>query len=576
MSSKHGGTNATKDVIYIDVDDEITGIIDKVHTSDKKIIALVLPKRAAVLQSIVNMKLLKRAAADAKKNLVLITSESGLMPLAGTVGIHVAKSLNSKPEVPDAPAHARGKSELAAEAEEGADEVALDGEKSVGELSGDSPIDVDDEEEAIELDDEDDSEAGADAGKPDSKAKKFKKQFKIPDFNRFRVMLALAGVGVLLLAMVGYAAIAVWPSAKITIKTDSTAFSSNLILNLKLAPETQFDAATGVLPASIQEVKKTLTQEVPATGQQNKGEQATGVVTMTARKCGGNPFVVPSQVPSGIGITVNSLTFITQESTTFVGTGSSGGCFDYTATASTDITAQSPGEKYNVSSATFTVTGRTDVAASGSTSGGTDNIVKVVSQADVDVAKQKIAELDNQAVQQELKAALIGRDLFAVDATFTSTTPETTLSVPVNEPADTLTVTQAITYSMYGVNQEDLQKVVDKDSEGKIDVTKQSIFDYGLDKASFSIQGISPEGATVSMQTTAVAGAELEPEAIKQQVAGKKAGDAREIISAYPGVTDVEVEYSPFWVSSIPKKTSKITIAIEEPQAASSEDAESP
>jgi hypothetical protein len=82
-----GGTNATKDVIYIDVDDEITGIIDKVRSSEKKIVALVLPKRASVLQSIVNMKLLKRAATESKKNLVLITAEAGLLPLAGNVGL---------------------------------------------------------------------------------------------------------------------------------------------------------------------------------------------------------------------------------------------------------------------------------------------------------------------------------------------------------------------------------------------------------------------------------------------------------------------------------------------------------
>src|SRR5687767_6301854 len=102
MSSQAG-----KDVIYIDIDDEITTIIDKVRSSHDRIVALVLPKRAAVFQSIVNMKLLKRTADDAKKHLVLITSEAGLLPLAGAVGVHVAKSLQSKPEIPDAP-HGHG------------------------------------------------------------------------------------------------------------------------------------------------------------------------------------------------------------------------------------------------------------------------------------------------------------------------------------------------------------------------------------------------------------------------------------------------------------------------------------
>src|SRR5438132_10479250 len=92
-----------KDTIYIDIDDEITGIIEKVRVSGGKVVALVLPKRAAVFQSIVNMKLLKRAADSNKKHLVLITSEAGLLPLAGAAGVHVAKTLTSKPEIPHAP-----------------------------------------------------------------------------------------------------------------------------------------------------------------------------------------------------------------------------------------------------------------------------------------------------------------------------------------------------------------------------------------------------------------------------------------------------------------------------------------
>ena len=89
-----------KDTIYIDIDDEITGIIDKLRASDGKVVALVLPKRASVLQSIVNMRLLKRAADEAKKHVVLITAEVGLLPLAGAAGVHVAKTLTSKPEIP--------------------------------------------------------------------------------------------------------------------------------------------------------------------------------------------------------------------------------------------------------------------------------------------------------------------------------------------------------------------------------------------------------------------------------------------------------------------------------------------
>jgi len=71
-----------RDVIYIDVEDEITSIIDKLENAKSADVSLVLPKRAATLQSIVNMRLLKRAADTAKKEVVLVTAETALLPLA--------------------------------------------------------------------------------------------------------------------------------------------------------------------------------------------------------------------------------------------------------------------------------------------------------------------------------------------------------------------------------------------------------------------------------------------------------------------------------------------------------------
>jgi hypothetical protein len=51
-----------KDVIYIDVEDDITAIIGKVKGAKEKIVALVPPKRIGVLQSAVNLRLIARAA----------------------------------------------------------------------------------------------------------------------------------------------------------------------------------------------------------------------------------------------------------------------------------------------------------------------------------------------------------------------------------------------------------------------------------------------------------------------------------------------------------------------------------
>src|SRR3990167_9554996 len=98
MSAEKHISKPGKDVVYIDLDDEITSIIDKLENTKASVVALVLPKRASVLQSIVNMRLLKRASETTAKNVVLINSESAILPLAGAAGLPVAKNLQSKPD----------------------------------------------------------------------------------------------------------------------------------------------------------------------------------------------------------------------------------------------------------------------------------------------------------------------------------------------------------------------------------------------------------------------------------------------------------------------------------------------
>lgn len=92
-----------KDVVYIDVEDDITTIISKVKASSEGIVALVPPNRIGVLQSAVNIRLLERSAKAAQKRVVLITNNQSLAMLAATANIPVAKNLQSKPEMAEIP-----------------------------------------------------------------------------------------------------------------------------------------------------------------------------------------------------------------------------------------------------------------------------------------------------------------------------------------------------------------------------------------------------------------------------------------------------------------------------------------
>ena len=570
-------TQPGKDTIYIDVDDEITAVIDKVRGSGQKIVALVLPKRATVFQSIVNMKLLKRSADEAKKHLVLITSEASLMPLAGAVGVHVAKTLQSKPEIPLAPnmLHANDVEEV--EESVNMADGDLDTSKPVGEHLRNAPPSVaspalqplPEEDEAIELDNGTPVAAAAaagGAGKAAKKAGKKDSKLKIPDFNKFRLWMVLGAAGLILLIVLWYVAVAVMPRASVAVKTDSTAVHTNMNLALD-TNASGVDLASATLPAQMQQTQKTTTQQAPATGQQNNGQKATGQVTLTAQVCG--TIAQPQPVPAGSGVSGGGLTFITQQTTSFSSDSPKikNGCLVFQANGPTPVAAQAGGAQYNIAPTTFTVAGRSDVSGQSTSAmaGGTDNVIKVVSQADIDGAKQKLTSQDTTSVKAELRQDLQNNGLTPIDATFAPSDPAITTSANVGDQTDNVTVTQKVTYTMMGVKQSDLQTIIANQVKKEIDPTKQKILDYGLGSATYKLQNQQNGQASVNIDDTAVAGSDLNLTAIKSQIAGKKSADVKSIIGGYPGVTNVTVNYSPFWVSSVPKSTSKITVTVEKP-----------
>lgn len=553
-----------KDTIYIDIDDEITGIIDKLRGSDGKIVALVLPKRATVLQSIVNMRLLKRAAEQSKKNLVLITSEAGLMPLAGLAGVHVAKTLTSKPEIPLAPGMEPEDDEPI---QEDTGELPADAaEKPVGELAGAGAVAATgkDDMETLTLDDDEAPETLDDT--PAAKTKTFEppkknKKLAVPNFDRFRLWLVLGGLAAILLIGGLIYSVVVLPKAVISIKTDATNVTSDLNLNLSTSAKT-LKPSNSTIPAKLVSQQKSFTGQVTTTGQKNNGNKASGSASLT--NCS---QVDDITVPAGTGLSSNGNTYITQSTVTVPASSFKKNVCQNDGKATVSIVAQSPGTGSN-GATTFTVAGFKDISASAASqiSGGTDNIVQVASATDISNAKSKLnAGNNDSAAKQALISQLKGEGYFAIAATYNAGTPSVTTSVNAGDPATTVTATETITYTMFGVHQDDLQELVENDIKSQIDTNKQSILDNGIDKASYVVNNSTQTDAQVAMHVVATAGPDLNIDEIKQMAAGKKPPEVRSAFTNNPDVTDVDVKLSPFFVSSVPKKTDRITVHIAKP-----------
>lgn len=552
------GSTTAKETIYIDVDDEITNIIEKVRSSKAGIVALVLPKRAATLQSLVNMKLLKRSAEQSGKNLVLVTTEKNLLPLAGVAGLHVADTATSRPSIPSAPVFDDGVEDV----DEPVGPIAstddfnpaLAGATSVGVLAGmtNQNDDIDDEIEVpADIDDTVDDAETADKPKRD-------KKLAVPSFDSFKKKLALgifAG-----LALIGFLvwALVMAPNATIKLTTETSTVKINESVTLNTDAK-ELDLEQTIVPAVAQAQAKTYTQQASATGQQNNGEKATGTVTFTASDCT-LPANAPESISAGSSVASNGKTYITQEKATYSLTGVSE-CVNYKTNA-VAITALKGGADYNVSSgSTFTGAG----SGTGSATGGTDDIVKVVTQGDIDGAKTKIAAQDSAAIKQALEQGLIAQNLKPMPTTFLASEPQVASSAQPGDKTDTVTVTANVTYNMLGAKEEDLRKIVESIANKEIDPDTQKILDNGLAKATFTQESpASTTSAVIEMKVVAVAGPEINIAEVKQAAKGKKAGEIEQELKKIPGVTEVKVDYSPFWVSSVPGNENKITVSVNE------------
>ena len=115
---------------------------------------------------------------------------------------------------------------------------------------------------------------------------------------------------------------------------------------------------------------------------------------------------------------------------------------------------------------------------------------------------------------------------------------------------------------MAGIKKDDLKGIIEDNVKRQIKGNKQqNIVSSGVDGASFTVlSDQDPNNVQLTMSATASVGPALNKDDISKMAAGKKAGDVKSDLEKIDGVKKVEVTYSPFWVSKVPNKTSKITV----------------
>lgn len=551
-----------KGTVYIEADDEITTVIDKVLSAKEEIVAVVLPKRATVFQSVVNLKLLKKASEEAKKRVVLISSEPAIESISAVAGMHIAQSLSSKPYVPKR-AKPLGSETITSKELDVVDIGTVETpEEAV-------PADDKPQSDTIELDNTqsvaEELPEGTLALAGSAKVAK-KKRFKIPDFSSFRLRMGL-GITAVVLLIVGWVfGFVILPKASITINTDTSSQPVSMDF-IARADITEINLETGELPAKKAEISKEDKVTVPATGEKNVGEKASGVVTLTNCRTG----AVGITIPAGTGFSAQGKTYSTTEAVdlgpaVIIGTCRSADFPAFGAVKNVPVIANESGEAYNIAAQTMQ-SPTTGVSASGSAmTGGTNAVVKVVSDEDINKAKEQLKGIATASAITELNQNLTSQQLQALPETMEESAPVVKTSIAVGAEAPEVTVTQTVKYSMLGVSSSELGSLLDnritKSLEGQADKNVRS---NGLDAAVYRLTArTSVDNQTITLDTIAILGPEFDENAIRNEVAGKKRGDIEKMLESRDGVRSVGVEYSPFWITTTPKSADKIKIIINE------------
>lgn len=526
-------TPPKKDVLYVDIEDDITSIIEKVKDASAPIVALVPPKRIGVLQSVVNLKLLQRAAETAKKRVVMITSDHALTALATSVAMPVAKNLQSKPEIAELPTAA-----------DETDDV-IDGE----EVAAADPAAGEGSDEMLDpLTPAIGSTALA------AQAPSRKKTPVIPNFDRFRNNIFLYVGGAVLVLTLLIWAIFFAPQAHVTITAKTTPYSVSKPLTA--AASQTLNASDGRLPAVVKEIKKTASADFTATGKKDVGEKATGTVNFS------NASFDATTIAAGTTLTsaASGLTYVTNAAVT-VPKGTCTSIFNCKpGTASGAVTASQGGSKYNADSGALSGAGSAITAAfAAPTSGGTDKTVTVVSEDDAAKARDTIKAEAADTIKAELQKQFSG-EVVAVSESFTTTPGNPVVTPAVGQEATSGKVSVETTYRMIGVARADIRAIVEKDVQKQIaGLPNQSVYDLGLDKLRFTSYSQDADTYKLTAQTTSYVGPSIDAATLARKLSGKREGEIQQIIKTYEGIRSVEVKFAPFWVMTAPAPD-KITI----------------
>ncbi|MFA4891032.1 MAG: hypothetical protein WC604_01605 [Candidatus Gracilibacteria bacterium] len=601
---------SAKKVVYIEIDDEVTTVYDKVRDLKMKHIYLVVPRRAVLFQSIVNLKILKRKASEDGKGLYIITNDKNGIYLAEQVGLPVYDKVSTE-----------GKPVLFSSTEEDEKLRITPLKATVNAVIDEAPTRRTERKLSISeiLSFKRDKKSilgvkklsdvkpkpfpfglgggGGGGGSGGDVAKeaevKAKKEEKIRKHRLVLVapnkqaLIGLAAVSILILMVIFYVAL---PGATLYLTPSASVLEKSV--NVTLAEyeknKAELEAGAPHMIASYQVTAKVERSAIHfATGKElsSNASNASGNITIINTAGYEWPLVATTRFQTNEGLVFR----IPEEILVPAATSTGPGKVDvYVVADSVDAFGQIVGEKGNIGPTKFFLPGLKDSSRSvlyaeskTDMKGGVTDYTTFVSDEDIEAAKLKLKEVLYKAVDEELNKEVDKKnDLAEADyillvgegAVWTgdvTVNPVTTVS---GQGVDQFEVSGYLTASGYCYSKSEMtamltqELMLKKSPQKKLvkvneDTITYRIFEkdsvWNKIKITANIKGIEEFDIDPEKEN----GARLINK-IKEHILGKNITDAKNYIQNLPEINKVEIDSWPAWSPTIPSVPDNIDIEV--------------
>ena len=532
--------------IYIEEDEEITSVIDKIKNVQNQNIELIFPKKSPLIRSIVNLKILKKQAEIFSKNIIISSKDEIGKTLAKKAGLKI-HSFKSKPdqtikENPKIKSYKKPES----------DEFLAKSVEKLKEIP--TP--------EINKPDYEKIRKESNQKKVESLKKKFQRKQKpklilLPSFTTKLIITFF--IACLIIGII--AVIFLLPQATILITPKTEPFSHNLEMTLeKDIKEPNLNEK--IIPYEIFSLQKNSAEKIfSATGEREIGKKAQGqIIIFNKHSSGSQPLVATTRFLSD-----NNKLFRLKNDIEVPGAKIKQGKA-IPGRISAVIEADQAGDEYNIETNNFSIPGlppdkQKNIFAESlePITGGESKKITVITSDDLKNAKESLMQEISKETNEEFKSKVSEDKIPIQGAIKNEIIDSKTNGEEEKETRDfRMSIVAKVTAPI--VEKEPLQKIIFEDTKNFLPENKQMLEQDLIDGVKFEIESIEEKKMKIKIILNKKIFTQIDKEEIKKNISGKDSSETKNYLMTNPNIYKAEIMLWPFWVKKVPRIKNKIEI----------------